>query len=1685
VNKSRIAAALKAVPGTRGSIAPQANGLGRISPIQSEMYYNNPYRNTYGPFLPRQPEIFSDGAFGPMPPIQPVPIDQPPAGGQFPDPRWWQYTQGWNLPTPPGTEGLKLASFDQLKTLSEKYSVARACISLRVDEVLGLGWEICLTKEAAKAYQGDHHANREAGEKIGALTKFFKRPDPDYLTFNSFLAAALEEIFVYDALALIMRPKFGEQFGMGGRGLLGSELDSLRLVSGPTIRPLLDLHGGHPAPPNPAFQQFLYGVPRSDYPTLISGTDLDDSALSGAEYNAFSMDVMRYEPLWNRRETPYGFPPIERALLPIISGLQKQEYQLDYFTEGSVPAVYISPGDANITATQVKELQDALNGIAGDTAFHMKVVVLPPGSKVEPQRPVDLSDGFDQLVMTQVCMAFDVQPIELGILPNIGSGGAQGASASAIRLGSQEAREIKSRKSTKPLLHYLADIFNYVIQDMCGCGDLQFQFEGLADEEDKQAITELGVQQVQNGIASVDEIRDRLDMAPWGEELTSEPVVFTAQGPIPFSMAPQLIMAAQQGGQQGSGGGNNRTQGTNSGQRTSSSRSTSKQPAVRAGGQTKPNGCLAMETRVVTASGIKPIGELVGPQRLLTDKGWVDAEVREFGVQELRRVSFTKAGVQRVVFATPDHRWYLGDNSVKTTDELSYGDDIGFVNELNFIHGRFAGMHELPSVLRRGRIPMAKEERLKTSAMSVVHPEAHGQMVRGLRPTIGSEIPPVGVQKSATLRPDSARVREDAVGPRRQMLSLSSGGIGGDSRDTLATVGGSLSSVQSHSGSAVQQLQPKSGVGGAHGDETSSGVPGWVVVSVEATSRIEKVYCGVVRELHRFVLDGGILTGNSHPAPVSPHRESLTPAHSAASGAVQSSTPRTGGTPSRSSVAGSRKKAVEAELGALKRHIRKGRLISSWVPEHVTEGMLARIAEDVAKGVLLDIAVDRALDLSAYEDLIVRRNVDIPDYNEEWLHKDDLSEPPMWPGWGHDLAIVSTYKGLVADAFKDADITASQLRQKAASGQMFVSGPTLRGLISDGVHDTFMEVLKPLWAEAYSAGYASAKFLVTGEEPDFGMLKHGPNMQNFVETEGAHWLDQISRTGLKDVSARIPMIARTEVARAMNAGAIQAYRDNNVQYKHLLIAPDDTCDICKAAEEEGDIPLDAIFPSGGLGGPLHVQCRCIPAPAGIDLVPPQAKTIKGESWQEDDHTLAWLLLRARGEDGKYRFLLQQRDDGTWGMPGGKAHVGEDPWRAALRETTEEIGDLPGLTLTRNFNHVEDDGVTRVFLYLCDTNYFRPGLNGSTPEETRGTGWFRRKEIDDLNLAPKFREDWFESVNLREHVTKHQIVTENGEQLVVSDPGQPLYPAGARWPYPHRADGAEEPDHGTAETPETTPDFGSRTNPRVYEGDDTDSFPKRRTRNQGPKSQVQQRGKLPSDTDGGVESGLSSPEAGTGVPPGGRKAAAIPVVGMKPPAAPKPGNPRSTPPVVNDPGDAVEHWDDQAESDVVVPVKSARLTPGEQQDIDLANPSKPGGPADYSDPNPVDPDTVYIQMAKNFPPAAIEWVKRARWMGPVNIPWSRIDTDDVAGWAASHQPDRVKEFERSIQAHRGHIAPSIMVQNTGTPKAFIVDGHHRALAHKNLGQPVLAYVANIDPKDRQAAEETHSSQLHSGSDPKNQ
>ena len=144
------------------------------------------------------------------------------------------------------------------------------------------------------------------------------------------------------------------------------------------------------------------------------------------------------------------------------------------------------------------------------------------------------------------------------------------------------------------------------------------------------------------------------------------------------------------------------------------------------------------------------------------------------------------------------------------------------------------------------------------------------------------------------------------------------------------------------------------------------------------------------------------------------------------------------------------------------------------------------IAEDIAKGVLLDVAVERA------ESIALSGNWDLVDAGDApggvgwFLDKADAdrlaaADHPHWPGWERDLGLVGAYKNLIGQAFHDAEARGSALRKKAATGAMFVSNGTLRDLIGDEVRDVFAGTLTPLWTEAWHLGYAAAKSLVTGQ----------------------------------------------------------------------------------------------------------------------------------------------------------------------------------------------------------------------------------------------------------------------------------------------------------------------------------------------------------------------------------------------------------------------------------------------------------------------------------------------------------------------------------------------------------------------------------------------------------------------------
>lgn len=1003
--RGAIISSAKSIPGAaRPTPAPQglAPTYGRISPLAAELDTGGAnWGAAYQTALPRPPQDFTNGAFGPFSPILPVPVDAPEPDTGLPEPRLFQYEVGWNLPVgTPGSEGIKLASFDTLRTLADLYSVARAAIQLRKAEVRGIEWEILPTKDASKAMRGDRTAMRDFGERRAEAVKFFKRPDPDYFSWSSWLDALLEEVFVFDALSILFRMKWAK----GQRkGLLGSDLDSLSLLNGPTIRPLLGMHGEKPRPPAPAYQQYLYGVPRTDLMTLVTDRDLEDGALAGAAMNRFRADQLLYLPMAPRRWTPYGFPPIERALVPVMAGLQKQGFQLDYYREGTVPAVYVSPGgvNSNMTPNQLRELQDALNAIAGDPAWKHKIIVLPADSKVLPQRHQQLADQFDEIVMNQVCMAFDVQPMELGISPKVSTTQSPGA-ANQMAKASQGTHE---RKATKPTLTFLADIMNTVLQDICGQDDMRFTFEGLEEDEDEQTQTTLIVQQVGSGLRSIDEGREELGLQPWGLPETSDPGWATATGFVPLGQitpsgevatGPQPTAANPAGatpaGQQQSPG-HEASEGATSGAKP-------KPSPGKPGGQSEagsPGHSAAQAAATAskkTAQTVLAKSGVAAHQQRRTDRVTAAQERVVARLKEVTDayqrgdlnllhaldtgVTALGAGYRQVMAAaSADARADHGLTRSKVTKADNADDDLDEAEDGDSTYDDAAIASDAASRAETQRsflVGLLKSLAAGiTTAALAARLDLYSRTLNGAyNAAYGTTLQQAPGDYEITWHLGAAEHCKLCVARDGKTYTFHSlpgwpgdGGFGGAGAVCLGgpnchcsleyrqlgvpvTIGGNVQRDEAV-GYYQQQLADitarRDAAEQAREDFLAS-IPEAPAARAYTRDSIRQQLADLANE--RIRAAGGYPGVSVEPADI-PASEvaARTPAHMKA-------------------------RAVDAELEALARHVRKGRLISTWAPRHITHQFLARVAEHMARGLMVDDAIEvakaiRRVDLNGQE----------------------------------------------------------------------------------------------------------------------------------------------------------------------------------------------------------------------------------------------------------------------------------------------------------------------------------------------------------------------------------------------------------------------------------------------------------------------------------------------------------------------------------------------------------------------------------------------------------------------------------------------------------------------------------------------------------------------------------------------
>ncbi len=350
----------------------------------------------------------------------------------------------------------------------------RKCIEI-VKET-GAGWDVDIVPRPSaiarvledKPNLSSAAASREARKalqpEITRCLEFWEEPDrQNGISLPEWIALALEEMLVIDALSIYPARQLGGD----------QNLDSLIIIDGSTIKPLLADDGNRPLPPYPAFQQILYGFPRGEY-TATADAD-----------GEFTSDDLLYLPRTRRTNTPYGYSKVEQAMPVLMLYLKRLGWLSSEFDDGTLPEAFVkSDIQAGSTPETLRAYERIMNDdLAGQYAERRRMKLLAVG--MEPVFPPDMDERFkpdlDELIVKYVSGHFGVLPSQLGFAAKGGLGGT------GVQEGEQDTSEDVRFKPVRKWLIRLLNQTSYRFLNMPK--DLTFKIDG-DDAEDERAEAE-------------------------------------------------------------------------------------------------------------------------------------------------------------------------------------------------------------------------------------------------------------------------------------------------------------------------------------------------------------------------------------------------------------------------------------------------------------------------------------------------------------------------------------------------------------------------------------------------------------------------------------------------------------------------------------------------------------------------------------------------------------------------------------------------------------------------------------------------------------------------------------------------------------------------------------------------------------------------------------------------------------------------------------------------------------------------------------------------------------------------------------------------------------------------------------------------------------------------------------------
>lgn len=435
-------------------------------------------------------DAFSAAGMGPGWPAQPFPL-----GGE---PRQWQYRPGFNFPSPPDVDRGIDASL--LRCLADQYDLLRQCIEVCKNEIAALDWDVVPREKNRRKREV---ILAEQTEEIDRIKQFFEWPEA-YITqdaaghwvrrgrtpWQQWIKAQLEDFYVGDWLTIW--PRF----------MRNGDLLAFERVDGSTIKPLVDTEGRQPPPPLPAWQQYLYGVPRA----------------------SFTLDELLYRPYTPRNFTVYGYSHVEQMLMLINLALRFQMWNQQAYTDGALPLGFLTFPE-QWTLEQIQAVTDQLNQqTAGLADSRQQWHGLPFGVTWTALKPFQWDASFASYLVEYTCGLFGLNAMKLGFMPGRSSGSnALGGSGFA-----DQQDEAADSSEKIPTARWIEGLMNELLDRCLGRPDLEFQFVDLQEQDEKSQL-ENDQLAVQAGAKSWDQMLQERGEDPVG---ISEPFIMAPGGQI-------------------------------------------------------------------------------------------------------------------------------------------------------------------------------------------------------------------------------------------------------------------------------------------------------------------------------------------------------------------------------------------------------------------------------------------------------------------------------------------------------------------------------------------------------------------------------------------------------------------------------------------------------------------------------------------------------------------------------------------------------------------------------------------------------------------------------------------------------------------------------------------------------------------------------------------------------------------------------------------------------------------------------------------------------------------------------------------------------------------------------------------------------------------------------------------------